>query len=324
MSSLAKFLRGLYSPFTEAVHDAWAFILPGNYAKYIYKKNLDKKLNLKDPKDFNEKVQWLKIYSDTSLWTEMADKYRVRNFISQCGLGDTLVKLYGVWEKAEEIDFNLLPDKFVLKTNNSSGKIILVDDKGELNIKETRKLLNKWVRERHGLMSFEPHYWNIERRIIAEELLENNSGVGLSSSLIDYKFWCIHGEPVIIMVLYDRNSMRVGQKGVKEGPHLKAVAYDTVWKPRPEVLAGPLAHSVPVHIPRPKQFDEMIAICKTLSKPFPQVRVDLYEVNGKVYFGELTFTPGGNLSYFSPEFFLQMGEKLDLSAVKRRTKRFIV
>lgn len=324
MSSLTKFLRGLYSPFTEVVHDGWAYLFPGNYAKYIYKKNLHKKLNLKDPKDFNEKLQWLKIYADTSKWTEMADKYKVRNYVIQCGLGGILVKLYGVWKKAEEIDFSLLPEKFVLKTNNSCGTVILVDDVRDLNIEETRVLLNKWVRERHGLKSFEPHYWNIERRIIAEEFLENNSEVGLSSSLIDYKFWCIHGEPVIIMVLYNRNSMRVGNKGGKESSSLQAAVYDLEWNPRPDVQAGPLAHSVHLDIPRPRHLDEMITICKTLSSPFPQVRVDLYEVNDKVYFGELTFTPGGNLRYFTPEFFLQMGEMLNLSAAERRRKRFIV
>ncbi|MDZ7634163.1 MAG: ATP-grasp fold amidoligase family protein [Bacteroidales bacterium] len=187
------------------------------------------------------------------------------------------------------------------------GQSFLVDDKSELNIKETRRLLNKWVRERHGLMSFEPHYWNIEGRIIAEELLENNSFVGLSASLIDYKFWCIHGEPVIIMVLYDRDSMRVGKKVGKEKPQLHAIVYDLNWNPRHELLAGHLAQNEPMDIPRPKNFDEMVAMCKTLSKPFAQVRVDLYEVNDKVYFGELTFTPGGNFGYFTPEFFLKMG-----------------
>lgn len=313
-----------YTPLSRIIHEVWVVLLPESYAIYWYKKATNKRLNLKNPNDFNEKVQWLKVYSDISQWTDLADKYKVRNYIEQCGLGHILVKLYGVWRKAEEIDFEKLPDKFVLKTNNSCGRIILVKDKNKLDIKTAKKLLNIWVKEKYGLVSFQPHYWNIERRIIAEEFLEDNATKDLSSSIIDYKFWCIHGEPIIIMILYDRKIEMPGSEEPSSSHPMRACVYDLDWNLRPKILNGPLANDSPLVLPKPKCFDEMLEICRILSKPFPQVRVDLYEVNNKVYFGELTFTPGGNLDYFTPEFFLELGEKLDLSRVKRRDKPFIV
>lgn len=324
MKSLIKHFRGLYRILTEAFHDGWAFLFPSVYARYLFKKNLNKKLDLKSPKDYNEKVQWLKIYSDTTEWTRLADKYKVRDYIIECGLEDILVKLYGAWDRAGEINFSSLPDKFVLKTNNSCGKVILVHDKSELNLKEIRNMLDSWVTERHGLMSFEPHYWNIERKIIAEELLEDYCASLQSSSLIDYKFWCIHGEPVVIMVLYDRPILSVGQTEKKMESRLQAAVFNLDWEHRPGVIAGPLSHTVHPDIPRPKCLDKMIAVCRILSQPFIQVRVDLYEVNESVYFGEMTFTPGGNLSYFTPEFFREMGDKMDLSKARPRPTRFIV
>jgi hypothetical protein len=324
MNTVEGFLDKTFSSTNRIVHEGWAVLAPKSYVKHYFKKATNKKLNLKDPKDYNEKIQWLKIYSDISQWSDLADKYKVREYIEQCGLSDILVTLYGVWEKAEEIDFGLLPDRFVLKANNSCGRVILVKDKNQLDIDETRELLNKWVKEKKGLISFEPHYWNIDRRIIAEELLQDNSTKGLSSSLIDYKFWCIHGEPIIIMILYDRDNMTIGSEGENSSSHVRASVYDLEWNLQPEIIAGPLANDMPLIIPKPKCFDEMITICRILSKPFPQVRVDLYEVNNRVYFGELTFTPGGGMDYFSSEYFMKMGQKMDLSTVKRRSKWFII
>ena len=281
-------------------------------------------MNLKNPVDFNEKVQWLKIYSDTSDWTTCADKYKVREYLTQKGFGDHLAKLYGVWERAEEIDFSVLPEKFVLKTNSGYGHVILVEDKSKLDIDETVTRLNKWVGERYGLVTFEPHYWNIERRIIAEEYLQDEYNTSLSSSLIDYKFYCLNGEPHTIEALYDRNVVVVGAKAETTSTSLKACAFDLDWNPRTEIYANRGDHPACPIIPKPKRLDEMLRITRALSEPFPQVRVDLYEVDRKIYFGELTFTPGGGLEIFSWDYFLEMGNKLDLSAVKPRTKRSII
>jgi hypothetical protein len=323
MKSLKETIYSVYFPFTRIVHEIWAVASPTSYAKYGYRKATHKKLNLDSPKDYNEKVQWLKIYSDTTQWTELADKYKVRKYIEQCNLSDILVKSYGVWKKAEEIDFSVLPEKFVLKTNNSSGKVLLVYDKSKLNIEQTRILLNKWVNEKRGLISFEPHYWNIDRRIIAEEFLEDNLHNRLSSSLIDYKFFCFHGEPNIVNVLFDRNNLIVGSPEKKSKLNYRENIFDLDWNLRTDMFANPTGLDMSLIIPKPNCFDEMIKICRILSKPFPQVRVDLYEVNNKVYFGEMTFT-SGSMNDFSSDCLFKMGELIDLSAAKLRKKRFII
>ena len=147
-------LKRIYHRISRFIHEAWAVLLPANYAKYIYTKATGRKLNLKDPRDYNEKIQWLKVYSDTSQWTDLSDKYKVREYIEKCGLKNILVKLYGVWERAEDIDFSKLPDKFVLKTNHGHSKIILVEDKNKLDIDHTEKQLNKWVNEKIWLGYF--------------------------------------------------------------------------------------------------------------------------------------------------------------------------
>lgn len=314
-----------YNPFTRVAHESWAALIPKSYVKYLYNKLLHKKLNLDNPRDLNEKIQWLKVYSDLSEWTELADKYKVREYVEYCGLGNILVKLYGVWENADEIEFDKLPEKFVIKTNHAFGRAILVKDKSKLEIEKTKTQLNKWLKEKYGLVSFEPHYWNIKRRIIAEEFLQEDFNVAISSSLIDYKFWCFHGEPYLIMVMHDRHNNIIGSEGNANLSQMHTYIYDLDWNLRPEIISGVHLNDNPIVIPKPKCFSEMINICRKLSNPFPQVRVDLYEVNNKIYFGELTFTgKGGYMNSFSDEYLIKMGEKIDLSLAKRRTKRFIV
>jgi len=298
-------------------------LFPKWYGIYVYKKVINRKVNLKDPKEYSEKVHWLKIYSDTSQWTRLADKYKVREYVTQCGLEHILVRSYGVWERAEDIDFSKLPAKFVLKTNQGYGRNLLVMDKSQLDIDHTRRLLNKWVKERVGLLSFEPHYWNIERRIIAEEFLEDNCNGGISSSLCDYKFFCFHGEPELIVLMYDRQNKTVGPEVEKNAPKLKDIAFDLDWNPRHDIFRNMDQREDIALIPKPRNLDDMIKVSRILSKPFPQVRVDLYEVNQKIYFGELTFTTGGGVEIFTPEYYLEMGNKIDLSQVDPRTKRLI-
>ena len=283
----------------------------------------NKELNLKDPIDYNEKIQWLKIYSDTSLWTDLADKFKVRKYVKECGLSHILVELYGVWKKGEEIDFNELPDKFVLKTNNGCGTNIFVHDKNSIDFDKTRALLKEWLKERRGLVDFQPHIWNIDRRIIAEEFLQDESSSKFSSSLIDYKFFCIHGKPYIIKAYYNRKNYYMNKDQKHNGPAVLVSTYDADWNPRPEITVSSNYDKSVLGIPKPHCLNEMLKIASILSAPFAQVRVDLYEVNGKVYFGELTFTPGV-MNYFTPKFYLEMGEKIDLSKVKRRKKLFII
>jgi hypothetical protein len=271
-------------------------------AKKYYSKNLRRKLDLDDPKDLNEKINWLKFKSDTSAWSELADKYKVREYVRECALEHTLVKLYGVWSKPEDIDFEKLPNSFVLKTNNSAGTVILVKDKSNLDMKSAKKKLDHWLKSNQDIfISVELHYSRIRPLIIAEEFI-NNDSPDISSSLVDYKFWCLNGEPFCVLVCYNRTP----------GKHVSLALYDLHWNNISNNLTEPYRNNKP--IPKPESIKEMIRISRILSRPFPQVRVDLYEVDGRPMFGEMTFTAyGGFMTYFTPEFLLEMGSKVDLS-----------
>jgi len=311
------------SMISRVIHNIWVVLMPSVYAKYYYRKVTNKKLNLKNPRDYNEKVQWLKIYSDTSPWTELADKYKVREYVKNCGLGQILVKLYGVWERAEEIDYDVLPGSFVLKANNGCGNNILVYDKSSMDIHQTNKTINHWFKEDNSLISFQPHMWNIVPRIIAEELLQLENISKQYKSLVDYKFYCFHGQPEFIDVIFDRKNQVLGLEIEAADYYRRENVYDLKWNKMVDVLANPSQYDMVVDLPRPQMLNEMIEICKILSRPFSQVRVDLYEVNGHVYFGELTFTPGG-LNDFTTEFLIKMGEKIDLSTARLRKRLFII
>ena len=313
MDSLKKYARKLYIPLIRKTYEVSAVILPVYYAKRKFKRLYGKSLNIKRPQDLLEKNFWLRVNSDLTLWTKCADKHQVRDYVKNVGLEHILIKQLGVWRKAEEIDFECLPEKFVLKTNHSCGKNIIVHNKNQLNEKKVKLQLNQWISERYGLSSFEPHYWNIPRRIIAEEFLEGDEAGFKSSSLIDYKFFCINGEPEIIKVMYDR----------EKGRGYKTVTVDSSWIIRTDLVPTSVRKRNKLTLPKPKSLNEMINVSRILSKPFPFVRVDLYEVNGKVYFGELTFTPGGK-NNFTEEYLLKLGKKMDLTKAKPRTKKFII
>jgi hypothetical protein len=165
--------------------------------------------------------------------------------------------------------------------------------------------------------------WNIERRILAEELLEDLSTKSISNSIIDYKFFCFHGEPYFINVLYNRDNKSIGAEQKSTCRKIQENVYDLDWNIIPDVLTTHSPYdNLPV-IPRPECLGEMISISRRLSEPFPQVRIDLYLVNGKIYFGEMTFT-SGKMEEFSKEFLKKMGDKIDLSLVKKRSRLFII
>lgn len=254
------------------------------------------------PRDLNEKILYLKLKTDTSRWTELADKYKVRKYIKECGLKDILIPLYGVWNDADAIDFRILPQKYILKANNGDGKgsFLIVKDNKNLDYKEAKKRAKKWLSLRNiGALGAEPQYRGIPPKVIAEALLEPEDG-----SLIDYKIWCFNGEPYSIMTCSERNN-----DGVTLG------IYDLEWNWVSNALKSigsyPIASSP---LKAPNHLNYMLEVARKLSKPFPQVRVDLYEVNDKVFFGELTFTSlGGMMNYYTPSYLLEMGSKVDLN-----------
>ena len=179
-------------------------LLPDTFTcKLLYYRKFKKWPNLNNPQDINEKMMWLLFNSDTSEWTNLADKYKVREFLEKKGCGELLVKLYGHYEDVDDIDFNSLPNKFVIKSNNGFGTVKIVKDKTLLDIPKTKIELKSWIAEPYGYLTGEMHYTKIRRCIVIEELLEQDPK--LSSSLIDYKIWCMNGKAYSCMCCTNRN-----------------------------------------------------------------------------------------------------------------------
>lgn len=264
-------------------------------AYWWYYKRTGKQLSYKHPQNLSEKLMWLSRYWQHPLKTECADKYLVRDYVKKCGFDDILIPLYGVWNKAEDIDFDKLPEQFVLKCNHGCGYNIICKDKRKINKEEIIKKLNGWLNETYGLEYFEFHYSKIKPRIICEKYLSS-----LEKSVIDYKFLCLNGKPETILVCHNRD----------ENGHPEFISYSLDWK-RVNYLNE--SSDSKRELPQPSKLLEMIDIAKRLSRPFPFVRVDLYEIDGHIYFGELTFTPQANiLDYYTEETLLNWGKKLTL------------
>ncbi len=269
--------------------------------KHFYK--FHKMPNYENPTDLNEKINWLKFYGDTSRWADLADKYKVREYVEKLGLGDTLVKLYGHWNKASDIDWDTLPNQFVLKVNNGCGDVLICRNKETLDKTSIVDIYDKLVSVKYGDVTGEPHYAKIKPCIIAEELLDIKQQAITSSSLIDYKIWCLNGKPYCIWCAWNRQ-----KHGTDVG------TYDTNWNYHPEwSVFNEHYRKGKELIPRPENLEYMLDIASKLSSEFPILRVDLYEVGGKIYFGELTFTSlGGFMDYIAPEILLEMGQKVKL------------
>ena len=273
--------------------------LKGLISEQFYER-MGYEMDWEHPKDFNEKINWMKLYYDTSEWTRLADKYQVREYVKERVGESVLTQLYGVWKKAEDIDFDKLPSKFVLKTNHAWGTVLPVLDKSKINVEEVRNTLNEWLKIRHGYKTIQPHYLKIRPLIMAEEYLENDAD--FSSSLVDYKLFCFSGAPFCIQVCTNRTKVY----------QINRSYYDTEWNPLPDAMSKDEGQEQRA-IPCPKELPELLSCAQKLAQGHPQVRVDLYIVKGKVYFGELTFAGrGGYMFQLSREFSLKMGQLLKL------------
>lgn len=280
---------------------------PVEVAKTRYFLRFGKFPNLKNPYNLNEKILYLKLYSNTSLWTKLADKYLVRKYVEDCGYADILIPLIGVWDNVSDIDFSKLPEKCMLKANNGDGKgtnLIFCKSKFYANEQERIKnTLQSWLDTKNiGALSAEPQYKGIPPRIIAEKYLEPIFG---EASLIDYKIWCFNGKPFSILCCSER----------EENGHVQLGCYDVNWHFHPENMHSTRHHSIQRNpIPKPSQLDHMLEIAHKLSATFPEVRVDLYQYGNKVYFGELTFTSlGGMMNYYTQEYLEEMGKAVDMT-----------
>ena len=265
--------------------------------------------NPKDPKDLIEKIFWMELYTDTSLWSKCADKYRVREYIDQLGLSQYMPKLYGHWDRVKDIDFDKLPNSFVIKSNNGCATVEVVRDKSSVDLKRLKKTLWEWLHLPYGAENASMHYWAIKPCIIAEELLPNDYEDISPKSLVDFKVYCINGQPQFIWVAYNRVNM-----------HVHVQCFDTNWKPLTHYMVNTMSHYVydpaDTPIPKPKCLKQMLDIAAAISAPFPQLRADFYVVNGEPVIGEMTFSQG--YGFLSKEVYDRLGTMIDLSACKRK------
>ena len=251
---------------------------PRKRAEELFRHDYGRPIDWTHPVEFSEKIRWIQFNTDISQWSILADKLRAREYVAKKGCADMLIHLYGHWEHASEIDFASLPSSFVIKPNNGCADLAIVPDKEKAPLKKIAAQLGRSLKATYGSYTAETHYAAIKPAIIAEALLEEPGGDGLS----DYKFFCTYGEPVMCMVCTDRNF---------NGPDTKRVTiYDMDWNRRDEWALPPIA-ATGLDILRPASFERMKEACRILAADLPFVRLDLYDVAGKAYFGEFTFTP---------------------------------
>lgn len=268
-----------------------------------YKKAFGKTPNLKEPSDLIEKIYYMELNHNLSLWTKCSDKYRMRDYIEQKGLSQYLPQLLAVWNSPDEIDFTDLQDPFVIKLNNGCGDCLVVKDKSLINEEQIRRYFKKQLKIHIGYDNSQTHYLNIKPCIIAEELLVQDEMFDKVSphSLVDFKFWAFRGNVESCFVAYERN-----------GHYLNMDLKNLNWQSMPQYMKPNymLKYNSSVSIPKPKCFDEMIHIASVLSEEFPEVRIDLYSCNGKPVIGEMTFSSG--YGYFTHDYYKYLGEKVIL------------
>jgi len=258
-----------------------------------------KDLNLDNPESFNEKIQWLKLHDSTPLKTKLADKYLARDWIKE-KIGEIyLVPLLGVWDDFDQIDFSLLPDKFVLKCNHGSGWNLIVKDKSKVDLNKARSDFKYWMKLNFAFIhGCELHYKDIQPKIIAEKFLESDHG------MIDYRFYCFSGNPTQVWV------------DIHSGTpyHLRSI-YDMNWNRIPMKCTWPNGGSLLDK--QPSTFEEMKKLAAVLSSEFAFVRVDFFEVNKQIFMGEMTFTPMSGMGSFDPpEWDKKLGDLLTLPQEK--------
>ena len=261
--------------------------------KLLYGSSVGEKLNLDMPVTFNEKIQWVKIYDRSPLRTKLADKYLVREWVAEKVGEKYLIPLLGVWDKFDDIDFSALPQQFVLKLNNASGSNIIVVDKDKMDINEVKAKFEKWSKINFAYYCLELHYRDIPPKIIAEKYMSQNNNV-----LCDYKFMCFDGEVKYFWIDKDRYTNH------------KRYLFDV----NGNFLKNRIDCSNTGEVPQlPSNYKDMINIATKLSQGLNHVRVDLYDDNGYIYFGEMTFTmDGGYLKMTPKEFDAELGSYMKL------------
>lgn len=260
---------------------------PSQYKQAIelqYRQTTGQIMNLDTPKNFTEKLQWLKLHDSTPIKTRLADKYLVRQWVAEKIGEEYLIPLLGVWDNFDDIDFDLLPEQFVLKTNHASGTNIIVRDKKTFDKEKAREKINAWLAIDYGALFYELHYNNIKKKIIAEKFLTEKNLPDINN----YKFWCFNGK-------VHSCALETGRAPDGSLANLCIDYFDLNWKHLNIERSDHPNSKHPEKISKPKNFELMKKLAAELCKGFSHVRVDFYEVAGKVYFGEMTFTPGAGI-----------------------------
>ena len=275
------------------------FWLPDKpYLQLYYLMKLKKKLHFKNPQSFNEKLQWLKLYDRKNAYTTMVDKYEAKRYVAERIGEEYIIPTLGVWDCVEDIDFDALPSKFVLKCTHDSGGLIVCRDKSKLDIEKTKKILQKSLRNDFYIEAREWPYKNVKRRIIAETYMEDESQ---KTGLVDYKFYCFNGKPKFLYV----------SKGLEDHATASISFLNLDWTFAPFQRSDYKGFET---LPeKPAGYETMLKLAEQLSSDSSFLRVDLYEIGGKIYFSELTFTPCGGTMHFTPrEWDEKIGQMLTL------------
>lgn len=293
VNSMSRFKKAIYVLFHDRgkigllLLPYFGFVLPDRtYLKWYYRCSMGRKLNLSNPQTYNEKLQWLKLYDHNPLYTVLVDKYAVKSWVAERIGGKYIIPTLGVWNRFDDIDFDNLPNQFVLKTTHGGGSVgvVICKDKATFDKNAAKSKLDRSM----GISGYDTlrewPYKNVPRRILAEKYIEPKAG---EDGLVDYKFFCFDGEVRALFIATDRS-----------GKEVKFDFFDSEFNHLDLYQRHPMSGK---NIPKPNCFEEMKSVASSLSKGLPEARVDLYEVNGNVYFGEITFFHHGGVVPFHPD-----------------------
>ena len=255
------------------------------YLKLLYWCAMGKKLNLDNPQTYNEKLQWLKLYDRKDIYTVMVGKHTAKDYVANIIGEEYIIPTLGIWDSFDEIDFGKLPKQFVLKCTHDSGGLVICTDKDTLNIEEAKSKIERCLEADFYAYGREWPYKNVERKIIAEKFMVDESGTELK----DYKFFCFDGEVKAMFIASDRSN---------PNEETKFDFFDRDFNHLPFTNGHPNAN---IDIKKPQGFEKMVELAEKLSKGLPQARIDFYDIYGKVYFGEITFFHWSGTTPFEPE-----------------------
>ncbi len=258
------------------------------YLKFKFRVKIGKKLNLKNPQTFNEKLQWLKLYDRKPIYTTMVDKYEVKKYVADIIGEEYIILTYGVWNTFDEIDFDSLPNQFVLKCTHDSGGLVICKDKSNFDMEKAKEKINECLKTDYYMHNREWPYKDVKPRIIAEKYMQDTYS-DENEDIKDYKFYCFNGKPKLGYI----------SQGLSDHSTARISYVDLEWKRAPFHRSDYKEFEV---LPeKPENYEQMLQYAEILSKNTSFLRVDFYEIDKKIYFGELTFSPGGGFTMLTPD-----------------------